>query len=82
MKKNAVALKYDKEDFAPKIIAKGSNEIAQLIIKIANENNIHIEEDLYLAEALMNFDIDEYIPEELYDIVAKILAFVYELKLD
>jgi len=82
MEKRAVALKYDNDDSAPKIIAKGSEKIAQLIIKIAKENNIFIKEDLYLSQALMDYNVGEYIPEELYDIIAKILAFIYKFKLD
>jgi len=52
-----------------------------LIIKIAKENGITIEENKLLSEALMQFDPGEYVPEETYEIIAQILAFVYKLKL-
>lgn len=81
MKKNAVALKYETGDSAPKIVAKGTNRLAELIIKIARENNIVIEENKLLSEVLMQFDAGDYVPEETYEVVAQILAFVFKLKL-
>jgi len=80
MKKRAVAVKYEKQEPAPKIIAKGNDHLADLIVKIARENDIFIEENDLLSKALMNFDVGDYIPEEMYEIVAKLLAFVYTLK--
>ena len=82
MDKNALALKYDPGDTAPKIIAKGKNRLAELIIKIAKENGIAIKENKLLSEALMHFDPGDYVPEETYEIIAQILAFVHKLKLD
>ncbi len=81
MKKNAVALKYETGDSAPKIVAKGTNRLAELIIKIARENNIVIEENKLLSEVLMQFDAGDYVPEETYEVVAQILAFVFKLKI-
>jgi type III secretion system FlhB-like substrate exporter len=80
MKKQAVAVKYEKQEPAPKIIAKGNDHLADLIVKIARENNIFIEENDLLSKALMHFDVGDYIPEEMFEIVAKLLAFVYTLK--
>ncbi len=79
MKKNAIAIKYTKEDRAPKIIAKGKNRLAELIVKIARENNVVIEEHRLLSEALMQFDVGEYIPEDMYEVVAQILAYIYRV---
>lgn len=80
-KKRAVALKYKKKETAPRIVAKGTNKVADLIIKIARENGIHVEENPILSETLMQFDVGDYIPEEVYDVVAQILAFVLKLRL-
>jgi flagellar biosynthesis protein len=82
MKKKAVALKYQEEDIAPRIMAKGAGRLAELILRLARENNIHIEENRALSEALMQFEAGDYIPEELYEVIAEILAFVYRLHLD
>ena len=80
MGRRAVAIRYERDKPAPRIVAKGENKLADIIIRIARENNIMIEENHLLSEALMQFDVGEYIPEEMYEIVARILAFVYRLK--
>ena len=75
----AVALKYDKEkDSAPKIIAKGKGEIAENIIKIAEEQGITIRSDSNLVEILEKINIDAIIPLEAYAAVAEILNFIYK----
>ncbi len=79
-KSRAVALKYRKNDTAPRIVAKGERNIAAQILRIARKNGIHIEQDAFLAESLMQFDVGEYISEELYEVIAQLLAFVYKLK--
>ncbi len=81
-KKNlkAVALKYEKiKDNAPKVVAKGQKKLAEKIIEIAKEHNIHIYQDSDLAELLYNLEIYEEIPEEFYRVVAEILAYVYKV---
>jgi flagellar biosynthesis protein len=79
--KKAVALKYEREkDNAPKVIAKGSGKVAEKIIEIAKEYGITIKEDKELVEMLSKLDIGEEIPAELYQVVAKIFAFVYSTK--
>lgn len=78
--KKAVALKYrPRADNAPKVIAKGKGKVAEKIIKIAREHNIHIEDDPDLIEVLSQLDINREIPPELYVVVAELLAFVYSL---
>ena len=78
----AVALKYDPNSMtAPKVVAKGINLIAEKIKQIAKENNIPIVEKPELARELYaKVNIDKEIPEELYQAVAEILAYVYKLK--
>ena len=74
----AAALRYNSaEDSAPKVVAKGTRKIAEQIIAIARENNIPVRDDPDLVELLMKVEIDEDIPEELYRVVAEILAFIY-----
>ena len=76
----AAALKYERlKDKAPKVIAKGQKNIAEKIINIAKENNIPIKEDPELVEILCKLDLYEEIPEELYKVVAEILAYVYHI---
>ena len=74
-------MRYQSTETAPRIIAKGVDRIADLIVKIAREHGIHIENDPLLVQTLMGFEVGDYIPEEVYEVVAQILAFVYKLKL-
>lgn len=73
----AVALQYDKEsDRAPRIVAKGRGLIAEQILAIATENDIVIEANPVLAEALSHVEVDDTIPVELYEAVAAVIGFV------
>jgi flagellar biosynthetic protein FlhB len=77
----AIALRYeDQKMLAPKIVAKGAGVVAEKIKEIAAEHGVPIVEDKPLARALFKFDIDTFIPEELYVAVAKILAYIYKIK--
>jgi flagellar biosynthetic protein FlhB len=77
----AVALKYDQTMLAPVIVAKGKDLIAQRIKDIAKENRVAIVENKLLARALYaSVDIDHPVPQELYQAVAEVLAYVYKLK--
>ena len=77
----AVAIKYDgSKHRAPVVIAKGMNNIAVQIKKIARENRVHIVQNPPLARALYNeVDIDKPIPEALFATVAEVLAYVYKV---
>lgn len=77
-KKKAVALRYDKtRDPAPKVVAKGTGEIAAKIIALAKEYGIPIQEDADLVEILAKLDLNADIPPDTYLVVAEILAFIY-----
>ncbi len=78
----AVAIKYDqKVADAPVVLAKGQDFIAFRIKEIAKEHNVKIVENKLLARTLYNtVEIGQKIPEELYQAVAEILAFVYQLR--
>jgi flagellar biosynthesis protein len=78
--KKAVALKYERgKDAAPKVTAKGRGAVADKILALAKEHKIPIEQDSTLMEALYRLDINEEIPEELYQVVAELLAFIYRM---
>ena len=78
----AVALRYKpEEDNAPVVLAKGMDELALRIVRIAEESQVSVVENVPLARALYaNVDLGREIPPELYGPVAEIL--VYVLKLD
>ena len=78
----AIALKYDpKSNSAPIVIAKGADLVAFRIIAVAEENNIPITENKPLARGLYDaVELNMEVPEEFYQPVAEVLAFVYSLK--
>ncbi len=74
----AVALGYEPEgDGAPKILAAGFGEIAKQIMAIAKTEDIHIHNDGTLAQLLARVPVGQEIPEDAYQLVAEILAFLY-----
>jgi len=77
----SIAIKYEAELMgAPKVVAKGMDEIAFKIKEVARENKVPVVEKPVLARALYSqIDIGEEISEELYKPVAEILAYVYNL---
>jgi flagellar biosynthesis protein len=78
-RKEAVALRYlpDHHD-TPRVIAKGKGKIAENIIESAKEHEVPIKEDPSLANLLSELDLNEGIPEELFQVVAEIFAFIYK----
>lgn len=74
--KTAVALSYEPGDQAPKILATGKGHVAEKIIEVAKEENVPIHKDEKLAGTLSKLEIGDYIPKELYGVVAEILVFV------
>lgn len=77
--KKAVALAYQKGEQAPKVIASGKGHVADRIIDIAEEQNVPIHKDERLADSLSELEIGEYIPPELYEVVAEVLVYVDDM---
>lgn len=77
----AVALGYDADrNRAPVVLAKGADHLALKIVEVGEANGVYILEDRPLARGLYaSVEVDMEIPEEYYQTVAKILAFVYKL---
>ena len=78
----AVALKYEQNSGkAPVVVAKGEDYLAQKIKETARENQVEIVENKPLARMLYyNVDLGSEIPQELYQAVAEVLAFVWKVK--
>ena len=81
-REKAVALKYDRKNPAPEVTAKGYDFIARKIVEIAKEANVPVVEDVALVSALLSLEVGDNIPENLYQAVAKVLAFLYRLDKD
>lgn len=74
--KQAIALEYDPNDDAPRVVASGKGVLAERIIEKAKEASVPIHQDHQLANTLSKLEIGEMIPPELYEVVAEILVFV------
>jgi flagellar biosynthetic protein FlhB len=76
----AVALRYDGDKLAPEVVAKGKDLIAFQIRKIAEEHGVPVIADPPLARGLhKSVEIGHQIPEEFFQAVAQLLAFVYRV---
>ncbi len=75
-RKKAVALKYPEGVEAPLIVAKGEGRKADQIIREAEKNNIHIEEDSALVDLLGLSDVGSMVPETAWRSLALIFSFI------
>ena len=78
----AVAIRYNREeDRAPKVVAKGTDHLAQRIKEIARENDVMVVENKPLARQLYaDVEVEQEIPEKLYKAVIELLVYVYKTK--
>jgi flagellar biosynthesis protein len=77
--KKAAALKYEEKYSAPIITAAGMGHVADRIIEKAMENDVPVVYNEEMANLLNNVGIGEEIPEELYQAVAEVIAFVLNI---
>jgi flagellar biosynthesis protein len=79
-RQHAVALSYEVEDGAPRVVAKGTGRLAEEIIARAREAGIFVHESPELVTLLMQVNLDDRIPPALYVAVAELLAWIYRLE--
>ncbi len=77
--RQAIALKYDGQQ-APTLTAKGDEELAEAILKLARDYEVPIYENAELVKLLARMELGDSIPEELYRTIAEIIAFAWNLK--
>jgi len=76
----AVALKHDRgEDAPPYVVASGQGLLAEQMLEIARAEDIPIHKDETMAQLLGELELNQHIPRELFDGVAKVLAFIYNI---
>ena len=76
----AIALRYDEKTMqAPQVTAKGQDSMALRIIDIAKKSQVPVVRNIGLAHSLFDLEIGHDIPEDLYEAVAEVLNFVYQL---
>lgn len=76
----AVALAYGAGKAAPQVVAKGRGLLAEAIIERARDAGVYVHESPELVSLLMQVDLDQHIPPELYFAVAELLAWLYHLE--
>lgn len=74
----AIALEYD-GDQAPVVTAKGHHDVAEEILRIAEQEKIPVYEDKELSALLQQLDLGDHIPPSLYVVIAEVLSFAYRL---
>lgn len=78
---SAAVIRYeDGKDDVPKVVAHGRGTIANQIIALAQENNIPLQEDSLLVGNLIDMDLGESIPPQLYSVIAEILLMIEEME--
>lgn len=76
----AIALAYRAGQAAPTVVAKGRGLIAEAIVARAKESGVYVHESAELVSLLMQVDLDQHIPPQLYVAVAELLAWLYRLE--
>lgn len=78
-RRSAVALSYEHGDVAPRVVAKGYGDVAERIIEEARHHGVFVHDSPELLALLMNLDLDDAIPAELYLIIAELLVWLADL---
>ncbi|UTD57662.1 EscU/YscU/HrcU family type III secretion system export apparatus switch protein [Halomonas sp. MS1] len=78
-RRQAVALAYQDKDQAPRVIAKGYGELAERIMAEAQRQGIYVHDAPELVALLMQLDLDAEVPASLYQVIAELLVWVFEL---
>jgi flagellar biosynthesis protein len=78
---SAAVIKYDEEQGkSPTIVAQGTGAVAEKIIELAKKNNVHLQEDSSLLQNLLDIDLGDSVPPQLYGVIAEIFILLEELE--
>jgi flagellar biosynthesis protein len=78
-RREAIGLRYDGDEGAPRVTAKGSGLVADRILEVAREAGVPVQEDPDLVQMLAASEVGDEIPVEVYGAVASLLVFLYRL---
>ncbi len=80
---SAAVIKYDQESGkVPTVVAQGTGYVAQKIIEAAKQNHIHLQEDSALIENLLQIDLGDSVPPQLYEVIAEIFVLLEKIEAD
>lgn len=80
MSEKAVAIRYRPDLPAPFVLAKGRGHLAERIRRVAESAGVPVREEALSTELLYSIDVGEYISEDLYELVARLLVFAYRVE--
>lgn len=79
----AVGLRYDPErEGAPRVVARGRGDVARRILEIAEEHGVLVRHDPDLLQLLAGARLGDEVPQELYAVVAEVIAFLWRVNED
>ncbi|WP_214740069.1 MULTISPECIES: EscU/YscU/HrcU family type III secretion system export apparatus switch protein [unclassified Exiguobacterium] len=78
--KKAIALSYEQSMDAPHVVAKGSGIVAERMLEVALANGVPVHEDPALLSLLSALNIEEQIPEDVYQVIAELFVFLYQME--
>ncbi|RHB51149.1 EscU/YscU/HrcU family type III secretion system export apparatus switch protein [Exiguobacterium sp. AM39-5BH] len=79
-RKQAIALSYEQSMESPRVVAKGGGLVAERMLALAQANGVPIHEDPALLSLLSALKIEEQIPEDLYQVIAELFVFLYQME--
>ncbi|KFZ43748.1 flagellar biosynthesis protein FlhS [Anoxybacillus flavithermus] len=77
---SAAVIRYEQGDKAPTVVAHGRGYVAEKIIELAKQNGIPIEQDAALVQHLLDLDLGDTIPPQLYAVIAEILILIEKME--
>lgn len=78
---SAAVIRFNEQaDNAPQIVAQGRGQLAAKIIELAKQHNVQMEEDSGLVQNLLDIDLGDNIPPQLYSVMAEILLMIEEME--
>lgn len=77
---SAAVIRYDETDGGtPSVIAQGTGVLAERIIELARQHGVQMQEDEQLVQHLLDLDLGDNIPPQLYSVIAEILLLIEEM---
>ncbi|WP_297990104.1 EscU/YscU/HrcU family type III secretion system export apparatus switch protein, partial [uncultured Anoxybacillus sp.] len=76
---SAAVIRYEEGDKAPTVVAHGCGYVAEKIIELAKQNGVPVEQDAALVQHLLDLDLGDTIPPQLYAVIAEILILIEKM---
>ncbi|WNS75094.1 EscU/YscU/HrcU family type III secretion system export apparatus switch protein [Bacillus sp. DTU_2020_1000418_1_SI_GHA_SEK_038] len=78
---SAAVIRFDEQTgSSPTVVAQGRGQLASKIIELAKKHNVQMEEDAVLVQNLLDIDLGDNIPPQLYSVMAEILLMIEEME--